>query len=230
MQNIKAVIFDVDGVLLDSLEPHLRICRDKNVEYSLGLTIPSAEEFKGIVRSGKKISPMKYFFLSVGFPKHYADLATDYYNEYFMKEYAPKPFDGLDEALKTLKSENIGLGLVTSNVKSNILCSLSEYLHYFPPNCILAKEDYAGDSKADAILLVTERLGVLPTETLYVGDQIADKNAADDAGVQFVGVNYGWGFSGDETEFPVYESTYDIAKQAISQSGDFQPSCPNSCT
>jgi len=217
MQNIRAVIFDVDGVLLDSLEPHLRICRDKNEEYSLGLTIPTAEEFKYIVRSGKKISPMKYFFLSVGFPNYYADLATDYYNKNFMTKYAPKPFNGLDEAFKLLKSEEIGLGLVTSNVRDNILGSLSDYLHYFPKDCILTKEDYLGDSKADAIFIVVERLGVLPNDTLYVGDQIADKIAADDAGVHFVGVNYGWGFSGNETGFPVYGSTYDIAKLVVSQ-------------
>ena len=40
MKGYSAVLFDVDGVLLDSLTPHLQICKDKNEEYGLGLTIP----------------------------------------------------------------------------------------------------------------------------------------------------------------------------------------------
>jgi len=217
MQDIKGVVFDVDGVLIDSLEPHLRLCRDKNIEYSLGLTIPSVEEFKALVRSGVKVSPMKFFFLSVGFPEYYADLATEYYNEFFMQEYEPEPFEGLDNVFASLKSSGIGIGLVTSNVKGNIYKPLANYLHYFRSNCILAKEDYSGDSKANAILIVAERLGVRPSETLYIGDQISDKVAADEAGVKFAGVNYGWGLSGEEMDFPVYESVYEIAKSITSE-------------
>ena len=37
MGEIKLVLFDVDGVLLDSLVPHLRICQDKSREYQLNL-------------------------------------------------------------------------------------------------------------------------------------------------------------------------------------------------
>ena len=67
MTRARAVFFDVDGVLLDSLPMHLQICRDLNQEYGLGLHIPGPEEFKTLSRSGIPLSPMKLFFMAVGF-------------------------------------------------------------------------------------------------------------------------------------------------------------------
>jgi hypothetical protein len=69
MGEIKLVLFDVDGVLLDSLVPHLRICQDKSREYQLNLRIPNPSEFRTMVRAGVKISPMKFMFMAVGFPE-----------------------------------------------------------------------------------------------------------------------------------------------------------------
>ena len=62
----RLVIFDVDGVLVDSLAAHLQICRDKNDEYGLGLTIPDASSFRELVRRGTRISPMKNLFIEIG--------------------------------------------------------------------------------------------------------------------------------------------------------------------
>src|SRR5438128_2154126 len=92
MKNVSAVLFDVDGVLLDSLGPHLQICKDKSLEYGLGLSIPSADDFRKMVHEGVKISPMKVFFQAVGFPSAYAERAAEQYNKTFVRDYAIKPF------------------------------------------------------------------------------------------------------------------------------------------
>ena len=67
---LKGVFFDVDGVLVDSLPQHLQICRDKAAEFGLNLRIPSIDEFRQLVSRGTKVSPMRCFFLAVGFPEH----------------------------------------------------------------------------------------------------------------------------------------------------------------
>jgi beta-phosphoglucomutase-like phosphatase (HAD superfamily) len=77
---LEAVFFDIDGVLLDSLPQHLQICRDKAAEYGFHLQIPTVERFREMVRGGTKVSPMRYFFLAIGFPPALADRAVVAYD------------------------------------------------------------------------------------------------------------------------------------------------------
>ena len=75
--DIKAIVFDVDGVLVDSLSAHLRMCRDLVEKFSLDIVVPSEEEFRQIVQSGASISPMRDFFMTIGFPPNIADLSLE---------------------------------------------------------------------------------------------------------------------------------------------------------
>src|SRR6478735_8396639 len=79
----RLALFDADGVLLDSLSPHLQICADKSREFNLGLTIPSPEEMKAMIRRKVRISPMKDFFTAVGFPDDIAEQADRDYQATF---------------------------------------------------------------------------------------------------------------------------------------------------
>jgi hypothetical protein len=55
----RAAFFDVDGVLIDSLPEHLKICRDKAIEYGLNLKIPAANEFRQLVAQGTRLRTMR---------------------------------------------------------------------------------------------------------------------------------------------------------------------------
>jgi phosphoglycolate phosphatase len=210
---IKAALFDVDGVLLDSLTPHLKICEDKSQEYGLGLRIPSASEFKEMVRTGTRISPMKYFFLAVGFPDEFAERANFQYQQIFMKAYAPAPFPRLRPMLAALHDAGIRMGIVTSNVRANVVEALSGNISFFQPDCIFSKE--SGVSKSQAIKSAVRKLGSAPAETIYIGDQPADWQAAKDAGVNFLGVTYGWGFSEQDGGFPTVGDVPGISRYIL---------------
>ena len=213
MNRLKLALFDVDGVLLDSLTPHLKICEDKNKEYGLGLKIPTAIEFKRMVRNGIRISPMKFFFTAVGFPERVADDANAQYQKVFMKEYAPATFPDTYSVLSTLH-KYLQLGIVTSNVKQNILGALGQSMEFFNPQCIYTKDDN-GLSKAAAINSALKKLQLSPQEAIYVGDQPADWEAAKEMGVNFLGVAYGWGISEEDTEFPVAKCPPDVPKYIL---------------
>lgn len=215
MKEISSVIFDVDGVLLDSLSPHLQICKDKSREYGLGLSIPTVEDFRRIVRRGVKISPMKYFFEAVGFPSEYANLACAEYEKTFMRDYPPQPFLQIDDMLSKLISVGLKLGIVTSNVRANVDKALGASMRFFYPECIFTKEDMRSDSKADVLLSAAKKLHVDIVKVLYVGDQPSDYTAAKEAHVNFLGVTYGWGISEGDKDFPTVNNVMDIVEYIL---------------
>jgi phosphoglycolate phosphatase-like HAD superfamily hydrolase len=206
------VLLDVDGVLLDSLGPHLKICEDKRREYGLQLTIPTQDQFRRMVRGGVKISPMYHLFLAVGFPRELALKADDEYQRIFATNYAPRPFPGINEVLEELYFAGVTLGLVTSNVEANIVKPLASSMAFFRQDCVLTKDPSSEFSKQDAIELAVARCKTEKGRTTYVGDQPGDFRAAAAAGVHFLGASYGWGISGDEVEFESVTSPAGIGR------------------
>ncbi len=73
---MKAIVFDVDGVLVDSLETHVEFCREMNKRFKVGLTLPPPGKGKSIVDS-----PMDNFLRRAGFPEKLIPKLTDIYNK-----------------------------------------------------------------------------------------------------------------------------------------------------
>ena len=215
MGEIKLVLFDVDGVLLDSLVPHLRICQDKSREYQLNLRIPNPSEFRTMVRAGVKISPMKFMFMAVGFPEALAQKADDQYKRVFSRDYVPTVFPGVYETLRSLHHAGRQLGIVTANVKANVTEALGLSYKFFRSDCVYTKSDMEDLSKTEAITAAMARTGVSAAHTVYIGDQPADLESAKAAGVDFVGVTYGWGFTSEDTGIPLLQSVREIAPYVL---------------
>jgi phosphoglycolate phosphatase len=210
---VKAVLFDVDGVLLDSLPEHLRICRDKATEFGLKLTIPTVDEFRNLVVSGVKVSPMLYFFLAVGFPPELAQQADEDYRKDFAAKYPPKVFAGVDIMLGELRAAGLMLGMVTSNIKDNVEPALGKATEHFDKRCLFYFDRYPEPkSKAWCLSESARILKLPPAHCIYVGDQPADAAAASEAGAQFLGVTYGWGITKNDTRYQSVDGVSEIAQ------------------
>lgn len=213
---LEAVFFDIDGVLIDSLPQHLQICRDKAIEFGLKLEIPSVERFREMVRQGTKVSPMRYFFLAVGFPPALADRAVVDYDNEFMELYRPKPFAGVERLLSKLHNAGLTLGLVTSNIRANIEPALGTAIQYFDQRCLFYFDRYPEKKSKPWCLAEGAHILRLPlNECVYVGDQPADAVAAKEAGTQFLGVTYGWGITDDDVQYEQAKSILEIADKLI---------------
>lgn len=213
---LRAVFFDVDGVLIDSLSQHLQICRDKAMEFGLNLRIPTVEQFRELVRRGTKVSPMRYFLLAVGFPEVLIERAVADYENEFMQRYRPVPFANVDKLLDILRKAGLKLGLVTSNTRHNVVPALGHSMEYFEERCLFFFDRYPVPKMkpwclAEGARLLNTRL----QECVYVGDQPADAIAAVDAGTRFLGVTYGWGISERDKQYTTAKSVLEIADKLI---------------
>jgi phosphoglycolate phosphatase len=212
----RAVFFDVDGVLLDSLPQHLQICHDKAVEFGLKLKIPSVDEFRQLVRRGTKVSPMRCFFLAVGFPEDLAARAVADYEREFIQHYTPKIFPGVGKMLNSLRTAGLKLGLVTSNTRANVAPVLGNAMQYFEESCLFFFDRYPQPKTKSWCLAEGARLlGLEPQACMYVGDQPADAIAAREAGVSFLGVTYGWGISQDDKQYDTAKSVAEISDKLV---------------
>jgi phosphoglycolate phosphatase-like HAD superfamily hydrolase len=214
--SIRAVFFDVDGVLVDSLPQHLQICRDKAIEFGLVLKIPTVNEFRELVRKGIKVSPMYYFFLAVGFPEELAKRAIDDYDREFMKRYRPHAFPAIGNMLAHLQETGVKLGIITSNIRANAAPPLGAAIKYFDERCLFFFDRYLEPKTKSWCLIEGGRLlGIEPGQSVYVGDQPADAAAAAEARARFLGVTYGWGISQCDHKYLLANSVLEIPQKLI---------------
>ncbi len=193
----KLIIFDLDGTLLDTSDGILH-CYHKTASM-LNLKKNSVEN-DSIVIGGP---------LSDGFRTLY-DIpdeetlvkAIDTYRSLYANEGITKfsAYNGIDTALSKLESDGYQLGVAT--------LKLEEYAKSMLKDADLAKyfdiiHGWDGTEKCTKAYTITKVLfeqKCLAKNAVLVGDSVYDKNGAEIAGVDFLGVTYGFGIKqGDKT-------------------------------
>jgi len=198
---MRAVIFDLDGVLIDSLPAHLRFAErmaKKARQPQPAINVPkSPKEFKERVAAAwttdrsTKISPMLQFFRFLDFTPKNAERADRDYRANFKREPIPL-FTGVADMLLRLQRHGLKLGIVTSNTRANLRSAFGKWLFLFEPECIFTDDDRPKREKHEAISAAVAALNIDPSEAVFVGDQHSDWMAAQAAGVGFLAVTYGW--------------------------------------
>ena len=95
-------------------------------------------------------------------------------------------FPGVLSGIRGLYLQGKKLGVLSQKLKDVLVASLAHcgLLEYF--TCVLGVEDVARAKPApDGLLTAAERLGVCPTDILYIGDSLVDEGTAEAAGVDF---------------------------------------------
>jgi phosphoglycolate phosphatase-like HAD superfamily hydrolase len=178
---IRAILFDVDGVLIDSNKVIIRLF--KETAKKMGLREPTDEEIKRLM--GQSLEDNIKFLWPECDVKRFAKM----YRKKFVKIKIP-PFKNASESLEKLKKCEFKLGVVSGKKRFYLEKNLREAnfdLNLF--DVIISAED-SKEHKPNPkpILIACETLRVKPKETLYVGDSRFDYEAAKSARVNFIAV------------------------------------------
>ena len=181
----KAVVFDLDGTLVDSVEL-ITVSFQHAIREVLGREASREEAIQHVG------TPLKEQMLRIS--SEHADELLTVYREFNHREHDRmlKLYDGILELLNRLTKAGCRLGLVTSKSRptTQMAFDLTGIEPYFDAT-VCCDEAPGNKPSAAPILYCLERLGVLPAEAAYIGDSPADIQAAHAALVTGIAVTWG---------------------------------------
>jgi HAD superfamily hydrolase (TIGR01549 family) len=178
---IKAVIFDVDGVLIDSFEANLKFFQNllgfagynpptRDV-YRKMFYLPMYDVIKVLINSEDENEIQRIWAMGkkkvVKYPDNLLTTPTNY-----------------EKVLKSLSQKYL-LGIVTSRV-SGSLFKLPQFknLENLFKAVIYYDDTLKHKPDPEPLLLASKRLNIIPQDSVYVGDTISDIQAAKAAGMK----------------------------------------------
>lgn len=190
---LKAVIFDLDGTLSDSLAS-IKFCADKALAL-LSYGPFSLEQYKYFVGDGA--ANLVRRGLAAGgdrYGEHFEEVFARYkviFREHCM--YEVRPYDGIPELLDALKKRGILLA-VLSNKPHEETRRVTESLFGEDMFDVIRgqKPDTPIKPSPEGIFRILEQLELKPEEILYLGDTGTDMQTGKNAGAVTVGAL--WGF------------------------------------
>ena len=180
---IKSIIFDIDGVLLNSFEANLKFFQDLMIK--TGYRPPTREEFPAIFHINM-MDAIKALTKSTSEEdiKRIWEIGRSREINYDLR-LVTTPREA-DKVIKRL-SENYLLGIVTSRIKESVYESpqLAKLEKYF--RVTVSYQDTTNHKPhPEPLLLAAQKLKVKPEECIYVGDVENDVKAAHAAGMKVI--------------------------------------------
>ncbi|NVO05026.1 MAG: HAD-IA family hydrolase [Rhodoferax sp.] len=190
-ENIDAVLFDLDGTLIDSA-PDLGAAVDQ-MRVSRGLPSLALDCYRPMAGSGAR------GMLAVAFGMTPQDPEFDAMREEFFSNYErcmtqrTYAFEGVAEMIEALCTEKLQWGVVT-NKSARFTDPLTRGMPLFASAGAVVSGDTTPHAKPHPapLLEAARRLGVDPARCIYVGDDERDIQAGLAAGMGTVAADYGY--------------------------------------
>ncbi|HVI40143.1 MAG TPA: HAD family hydrolase [Anaerovoracaceae bacterium] len=189
------VLFDLDGTLLDTLDDLTDSINA--VMQKEGYQLRTKEEIREYIGDGVKMLMERS--LPQGTPENEILRCLTMFREIYQKNmlHRTKPYEEIPSMLKRLKEMEMKVGVVSNkpDEATGEMCRM-----FFNRNVDAAVGDNQERKKKpepDNVYEVLKQLGSNRDKTLYVGDSNVDVRTAKNAGLDCVGVT--WGYRSRET-------------------------------
>ena len=186
IKDIQAIIFDLDGSLVDSMW----IWRQIDIEYLAGYGLELPEDLQSCIEGMSFQETAEYFKQRFSIPETIIEMQATW-NQMAWDKYAYEiPLKaGAAEFLKDCRDQGIKLGIASSNSRELIKVCLehNQVADYF--ECIMCGTDgLPGKPAPDIYLAAAKKLGVSPAHCLVFEDIVPGIMAGKNAGMRVCAV------------------------------------------
>ena len=196
---IKAVLFDLDGTLIDSAPQLVGALNQLRQQYNLP-PIPflvgrpyASHGAAGLLKAG--------FNMDKNDPLFDARVQEflDIYKEVFNLNM--QCMEGIEELINTLNLRKISWGIMTNKAKKFAQPIVSSHPLLKSAACLIAGDDVSMPKPSpEGLIKASQMLSIEPSDIIYLGDDRRDVKAANDAGMVSMAARYGYLELGDDAK------------------------------
>lgn len=196
-QELRAVIFDLDGTLIDTADDFVPAVQQLREEY--GLPPMDAARIRASVSNGSR----GLVSLALGLEEQHAGFAKarqrllDLY-EALLGRFAA-PYTGIVDLLRTLEARQIRWGIATNKPRQYTI-PLLKRLNLQCESVVCPDDVTQAKPHPESLFRGCRELGCAPTQGIYLGDHARDIEAGRRAGMYTIACAYGYIEPGDRPE------------------------------
>ena len=196
---MKAILFDLDGTLLDTTEGVLESALFAAKEMGFDpLPYDIMLKFVG--------PPIQNSFIHYyGCSSEQAQLAAEFFRNYYKNHalYKAELYPSVIKTLSEIKKRGLSIGVATYK-REDYAISILDYFGITQfCKSVHGADNFNRLTKADIVNTCIRELGQSKTDVMLIGDTEYDAMGAQKAGVAFLGVTYGFGFK-SKTDIEAY--------------------------
>lgn len=186
---VKAIVFDLDGTLLDTLDDLWL-----SVNYTMdkyGFPRRDRREVRSFLGSGVR------YLINKALPEDKKDMTDEclavfkaYYDIH--KDDNTRPYDGVIDMLKAVRAAGLKSAIVSNKYDAAVQELKNVTFNGLVDFAVGEGNGIKTKPAPDGVLLALENLGVSRDEAVYVGDSEVDLKTAENSGLKCIAVT--WGF------------------------------------
>lgn len=164
MRRFRAIVFDFDGTLADTMADHFRAWQAVMVEYGIRLV---GEDYLPL--EGVRVADLpRRFFEKYGQPVRDEETVAQKKEQYYLAHHRFAFYPGVEECIRQLRERGVPMAVVTAGLSERLKRSVpSGFLEQFTA-MVTGEDTTEGKPSPQPYLRGAQKLGVRPEECIVV--------------------------------------------------------------